>query len=380
MKIAATIAEFNPMHSGHVRLINEVKKTINPDIFAVILSGNFSERGDVTVKNKHVRAGWAIKAGADIVVELPFFYAVNCAEKFAEGAMKVLSCFGQRLTVAFGSESGNLNELERLSATVHSESEEDKKKIRAYLKEGNSLIRARAGALDEKGLFTPNNTLAIEYIESAKKYGFDSFTIKRESGFNDLSTENEFASAQAIRNCIFEDNFEKIDRFLPDFVKKSLNNCVFNNDMSDLIKYRLHTMKTEEIKRLPEVTEGLENRIKSALEISDDYDSLIRNVKSKRYTMARIKRILLYALTGLTADKMNYFYSAPPYARVLAVRDDKKEALKLLAENGCLVVNFKDVGSLPETVKDALYFENTVDGVYSVLSKSREPFNATFIK
>ncbi len=380
MKIAATIAEFNPMHSGHVRLINEVKNTINPDIFAVILSGNFSERGDVTVKNKHVRAGWAIKAGADIVVELPFFYAVNCAEKFAEGAMNVLSCFGQRLTVAFGSESGNLNELERLSSTVHSESEEDKKKIRAYLKEGNSLIRARAGALDEKGLFTPNNTLAIEYIESAKKYGFDSFTIKRESGFNDLSTENKFASAQAIRNCIFEDNFEKIDRFLPDFVKKSLNNCVFNNDMSDLIKYRLHTMKTEEIKRLPEVTEGLENRIKSALEISDDYDSLIRNVKSKRYTMARIKRILLYALTGLTADKMNYFYSAPPYARVLAVRDDKKDALKLLAENGCLVVNFKDVGSLPETVKDALYFENTVDGVYSVLSKSREPFNATFIK
>lgn len=380
MKIAATIAEFNPMHSGHVRLINEVKNTINPDIFAVILSGNFSERGDVTVKNKHVRAGWAIKAGADIVVELPFFYAVNCAEKFAEGAMKVLSCFGQRLTVTFGSESGNLNELERLSSTVHSESEEDKKKIRAYLKEGNSLIRARAGALDEKGLFTPNNTLAIEYIESAKKYGFDSFTIKRESGFNDLSTENEFASAQAIRNCIFEDNFEKIDRFLPDFVKKSLNNCVFNNDMSDLIKYRLHTMKTEEIKRLPEVTEGLENRIKSALEISDDYDSLIRNVKSKRYTMARIKRILLYALTGLTADKMNYFYSSPPYARVLAVRDDKKDALKLLAENGCLVVNFKDVGSLPETVKDALYFENTVDGVYSVLSKSREPFNATFIK
>lgn len=380
MEIAATIAEFNPMHSGHVRLINEVKNTINPDIFAVILSGNFSERGDVTVKNKHVRAGWAIKAGADIVVELPFFYAVNCAEKFAEGAMKVLSCFGKRLTVAFGSESGNLNELERLSSTVHSESEEDKKKIRAYLKEGNSLIRARAGALDEKGLFTPNNTLAIEYIESAKKYGFDSFTIKRESGFNDLSTENEFASAQAIRNCIFEDNFGKIDRFLPDFVKKSLNNCVFNNDMSDLIKYRLHTMKTEEIKRLPEVTEGLENRIKSALEISDDYDSLIRNVKSKRYTMARIKRILLYVLTGLTADKMNYFYSAPPYARVLAVRDDKKDALKLLAENGCLVVNFKDVGSLPETVKDALYFENTVDGVYSVLSKSREPFNATFIK
>ena len=139
-------------------------------------------------------------------------------------------------------------------------------------------------------------------------------------------------------------------------------------------------MKTEDIRHLPEVTEGLENRIKSALEISDDYDSLIRNVKSKRYTMARIKRILLYALTGLTADKMNYFYSAPPYARVLAVRDDKKDALKLLAENGCLVVNFKDVGSLPETVKDALYFENTVDDVYSVLSKSKEPFNAMFIE
>ena len=81
-KIVACVAEFNPLHSGHLRLFDAVKRDLMPDIFAVILSGNFSERGDVMVKNKHIRAQWAINAGADVVMELPFFYAVNCAEKF----------------------------------------------------------------------------------------------------------------------------------------------------------------------------------------------------------------------------------------------------------------------------------------------------------
>ena len=90
-KIVACVAEFNPLHSGHLRLFDAVKRDLSPDIFAVILSGNFSERGDVMVKNKHIRAQWAINAGADVALELPFFYAVNCAEKFAAGAMKTLS-------------------------------------------------------------------------------------------------------------------------------------------------------------------------------------------------------------------------------------------------------------------------------------------------
>ena len=96
-KIVACVAEFNPLHSGHLRLFDAVKRDLSPDIFAVVLSGNFSERGDVMVKNKHIRAQWAIKAGADVVLELPFFYAVNCAEKFAAGAMKTLSAFGAPL-------------------------------------------------------------------------------------------------------------------------------------------------------------------------------------------------------------------------------------------------------------------------------------------
>lgn len=257
-KIVACVAEFNPLHSGHLRLFDAVKRDLMPDIFAVILSGNFSERGDVMVKNKHIRAQWAINAGADVVMELPFFYAVNCAEKFAAGAMKILSCFGAPLTVAFGSESGNVNEISVLSEKIHNESEHEKSLIKQNLKSGMSLIRARAAALDENDFFTPNNTLALEYVHAMKKYGFSPYTIKREGSFSGLETDGNFASAQAIRNCVFSERFNEIERFLPDYVSNTLENCVSNDDLFSLVSYRLNTMNVDEIAALPEVIEGLE--------------------------------------------------------------------------------------------------------------------------
>ena len=362
-KIVACVAEFNPLHSGHLRLFDAVKRDLMPDIFAVILSGNFSERGDVTVKNKHIRAQWAINAGADVVMELPFFYAVNCAEKFAAGAMKILSCF-------------DVNEISALSEKIHNESEHEKSLIKQNLKSGMSLIRARAAALDENDFFTPNNTLALEYVHAMKKYGFSPYTIKREGSFSGLETDGNYASAQAIRNCVFSERFNKIERFLPDYVSNTLENCVSNDDLFSLVSYRLNTMTVDEIAALPEVIEGLENRIKQAAKTAKSYDELINAIKSKRYTMARIKRILLYAVAGLDKNKLDELYSAPAYARVLAVKDDKKDALKILGEN--LITSYSDFLSAPESVKAAIELENKVDDVYFVLSK--ENFNTVFVK
>lgn len=377
-KIVACVAEFNPLHYGHLRLFDAVKRDLSPDIFAVVLSGNFSERGDVMVKNKHIRAQWAINAGADVALELPFFYAVNCAEKFAAGAMKILSSFGAPLTVAFGSESGNVNEISALSEKIHNESEHEKSLIKQNLKSGMSLIRARAAALDENDFFTPNNTLALEYVHAMKKYGFSPYTIKREGSFSGLETDGNYASAQAIRNCVFSGRFNEIERFLPDYVSNTLENCVSNDDLFSLVSYRINTMTVDEIAALPEVIEGLENRIKQAAKTAKSYDELINAIKSKRYTMARIKRILLYAVAGLDKNKLDELYSAPAYARVLAVKDDKKDALKILGKN--LITSYSDFLSAPESVKAAIELENKVDDIYFVLSKEKENFNTVFVK
>lgn len=378
-KIVACVAEFNPLHTGHLRLFDAVKKELKPDVFAIVMSGNFSERGDVMVKNKHVRAEWAIKAGADIVLELPFFYAVNCAEKFAEGAMKTLSTFGETMTIAFGSECGDLSILQNLSDKVHNENDEDKLKIKAGLKSGLSLIKARASALDDGEFFTPNNTLAVEYLHALKKYNFSAFTIRREGEFSGLQTDGKVASAQAIRNSIFSGNTDDILRFLPSYVESSLQNCISNDSVFDLISYKLNIMSLEEIKNLPEVIEGLENRIKTASKTAKSYDELINGIKSKRYTMARVKRILLYAVTGLDKDTLHTLYSAPPYARVLAVRDDKKDVLAMLS-SGNLVTSYSDFENSTGGIRQALEFENKVDGVYFVASKEKENFNTLFIK
>lgn len=378
-KIVACVCELNPLHSGHKRLFDAVKTDLNPDVFAIVMSGNFTERGDISVKNKHVRAEWAIKAGADVVLELPFFYVVNCAEKFSEGAMKTLSSFNRPLTIAFGSESGNLDELRELSDKAHNETDFDKATIKKGLKDGLSLVKARAAALDENNVFTPNNTLAIEYLHAMKKYDFDAFTIKREGSFSGLETNGEYASAQAIRNCISFGKNSEISRFLPDFVNDTVDNCVFNDNVFDMISYKLNTMTLSEIAALPEVTEGLENRIKSVAETAKTYDELINGIKSKRYTMARIKRILLYALTGLDKSLMQQLYDVPAYARVLAVRNERKDVLKLLS-NGNIVTSYSDVKNADEKIKRALEFENVADGVYFVASKQKENFNTIFVK
>lgn len=378
-KIVACVTEFNPLHVGHLRLFDAVKRDLSPDIFACVLSGNFSERGDIMVKNKHIRAQWAIKAGADLVLELPFFYAVNCAEKFAAGAMKTLSVFNAPLTVAFGSESGNIEEILELSDKIHNESEKEKSLIKEGLKSGMSLIRARARALDDNEFLTPNNTLALEYVHAMKPYGYSAYTIKREGSFSGLETDGEYASAQAIRNCIFSDKFNEIERFLPYYVKNTLENCVSNDDIFDIVSYKLNTMSVEEIANLPDVIEGLENRIKQAAKSAKSYDELINAIKSKRYTMARIKRILLYAVAGLDKNKHCALYDTPAYARVLAVKDDKKDVLKTLSCNN-LITSYSDYLSADEKVKTAIELENKVDDIYFVLSREKEHFNTVFVK
>lgn len=379
MKIAATIAEYNPLHTGHLYHIGKTKEALQPDVFAVVMSGNFTQRGDIAVAEKHLRAAAAVKAGADVVLEIPSFYAVNCAEKFAEGALKTLSCFNSPLVLSFGSECGDIAVLKKLSETVHNEKEDFKNKIKNELKKGGSYPSARAAALGLAELDKPNDILALEYLHFAEKYGFDAFTVKREGAYNDNSADGKYASANAIRNYIFNGKIDNIKHFLPDYMLSSLTNCVFNNALGDMLFYKFGTMTKEEAARLNEVSEGLENRILDALGRSSDYESLCANVKTKRYTMARIKRIFLYALFGLDKADAEALYQTPPYARVLAAKSGREDVLSLLSgAGGGLILRGRDANGLSQKVRLALAYENKVDNVYAAASKQKSPFNAVF--
>ncbi len=274
MKIVATVAEYNPLHTGHLYHIERAKRELNPDAFVVVMSGNFTQRGDIAIIEKHKRAACAIKAGADIVIELPFIYAVNCAEKFADGAMKTLSCINSPLTITFGSECGDVEKLKELSAKAHDESAEATAIIRQKLDEGERLVKARAAAIDGGDLFSPNNILGIEYVRAAAIYGYDCHTVKREGDYNGDETNGEYASANAIRNSIFNGKIDEVSRFLPDYVISELKNCISNDALSDMLLYKILAEDTSWLKNLNEVTEGLENRVFAAAKKSKNYQQL----------------------------------------------------------------------------------------------------------
>ena len=174
MKIAATVAEYNPFHLGHLKQIEYIKKVINPERIVVIMSGNFTQRGEVALLNKFVRAKHAVLAGADAVIELPTVFATANAETFATGAINVLNSLGCVDGICFGIESGNKDEYLTLANAMLNETAEFKNALKTYLETGVSLAKAKFLAVkevygdkfNEQLINSPNNVLGLEYVKA----------------------------------------------------------------------------------------------------------------------------------------------------------------------------------------------------------------------
>lgn len=381
MKTFAIISEYNPLHNGHIYHIQQtlLKK---PDILACILSGNFTQRGDIAISNKHTRAKNAILAGADIVIELPSIYAVNCAELFAEGACKTLSLFDD-VTLSFGTESGNLTQLKKISAILNNEDEQAKIIIKNALNKGESYVTARLKHLTanyRNVISQPNNILALEYIKASTKYNHSLHTIRRIGDYNSKSLDNGFASATAIRSAIESGDFSAIKNHIPEYSFQSLANFTFNDSLLDMILYNITTLSTTNLSNIYGISEGLENRIKSSAKISNSYFELTNNIKTKRYTMARIKRTLLYILFNLTKDTENLLINSPPYIRVLALKKGREDILTALSKNtNNLIVKSSDLKYTDSNITDSVLFDELTSNIYDIASKTQSQFNCIFV-
>lgn len=358
MRVTAIISEYNPLHSGHAYHIARAAAETNPDALAVIMSGSLTQRGDFAVCGKYMRASWAVKAGADIVLELPVINAVSSAEKFAEGGVKLLSVFDNP-TLSFGSECGNLKLLCGAADCLGAESAEFKAHLSLKLKEGKTYAKARSEAAKSTDcaaaeiMDTPNNILALEYIKAARGKDIALHTVKRlGGGYNDGSLDREFASATAVRTALFNGNFNDIIRFLPDFVAVDLKNFACSADISDILLYKLAAMTAEEIGGLYEIGEGLENRISRYAKYAKSYEELIAKVKTKRYTLAKIKRVMLYALLDLTKQKAAELLAASPYFNVLALKEGRNDILSEIGKRtDNLVVKNGDIQKLADSTR-----------------------------
>ncbi len=375
MSIVGIIAEFNPMHSGHKYLIEKAKELTGCDTALCIMSGNFTQAGNVAIKDKFIRANIAIEHGFDIVIELPTIYATSSAEYFSKGAIEILNSLPIDY-ICFGSETGDPDVLYLIAQKLVKNNELIWETITEALKSGISFAQAREYAIskilskEEIEISTKsNNILAIEYLKNLIKLNskIKPIAIKR---------DETAISATSIRNSIKEkSNIKEIEKSIlsPNII---LDSPVVNDNTFNFIKYAVLSLNKEKIKDIAEVTEGLENKIYDELNNSLSYEEFIKAIKSKRYQLSKIKRILNNILLNITKDEFIKLQNSNKYyARVLAINPNrKKEILSFITKNSSILVitsiNDKIIKNLDELSQSSLLLDIKSSNIYSIFSNN----------
>ena len=379
MKICAAVCEYNPFHNGHKIHIEYIKNVIKPDYIVIIMSGNFCERGDIAVIDKYTRAKHAILAGADAVIELPAVFANANAEVFASGAMKLINALPGEKTLCFGAENADLNGIVTAAKATLLETDEFKAVLKQKLKDGESLIRARSYALKETNpnvdfsfLEKPNNVLGVEYVRAVLKndYDINVHPITRlGAGYNDDCFDKETPSALAIRTAIKNGKKPKIKQAVPPFVYKDLPETL--PDADKLIIYSLLSTDKRKLKDILDCTEGLENRIKALIKDNFTLDDLLEKLRTKRYTEARLKRILISCLLKIKKSLVLNALESDLYLKALAV-NKKSDVLSVLSKSAYpLLTRKNDVNLLSGTAKKVFERDVFAQDVYNLTVNAR---------
>ena len=343
MKLAAIICEFNPLHTGHKRLIDYAKSI--SDKVVCIMSGNFTQRGLPACADKYSRAVHALMAGADAVVEMPTVFATSAAENFAFGGVSIAAKLGADFLV-FGSECGDLPTLNRCADVIENTAVQEK--IKQEIAKGVSYPKALALATGLAELDKPNNTLSIEYLRAIRKTGssITPLTIIREDNRNE-NTPLNYVSSSCLRK-----NKELLAKYSFDFVEKSVSNGI-ENIYCELAPIILSVTTKEQLRTIEGVSEGLENRIFNA-DKSMGYDRMIEEIKTKRYTRLKLQRIVLHTILNITKEYVLNCKTEFPTFKMLAT---KQNAVTLIPRTD---------GKFDETTKRA-------DCLYSALGGKKPP-------
>lgn len=349
-KVLGIIAEYNPFHNGHLYHIEQSKELVHPDYTVCIVSGNFVQRGNVSIIDKWSKAEMALNGGANLVIELPTIYSVSSAENFSEGCIKILDSLKLDTVLSFGSECGDINVLDQFAEILYQEPPEYKSLLNHELQTGISYPKARENALlmyvnnirkYANTLSCPNNILGVEYLKAIKKLKSNvlPITLKRYAVDHDEEEiVDSFASSTHIRELLCEN--KSISKLVPRYTYEILARQI-NSGKSVLdivafereILYALRRLSLNSIKNLPDVNESLANSFLAAINSCNSYNEVLNKVKSKSYTMSRLQRILVYALLGITKEDMAEAKKAKPYIRVLGVDEKGRQLLSELAKS-----------------------------------------------
>lgn len=360
MRIAGIIAEYDPFHKGHAAHIAATRAPDGGDAthIVAVISGSFTQRGEPALVTKFRRAEMALAEGADLVLELPLPYAMAPAEIFANGGVAILKALGCVDMLSFGSECGDVECLCRLASLA--DQADYKAELQTVMNSGIPYAAASQAAAakllgDEAAapLASPNNTLGLEYIRAAKQQGADFafFTLQRQGALHtDKAPKQGFASATLLREMVRQGNTDGAAPYMPEYAHAILQAAAEAGQVtSDTAKLeaallaRLRRMTPENFAALPWLSEGLENRLYKASRTATAYEELLAAVKTRRYPLARLRRVLWAALLEMTAADTD---GLPPYIRVLGMNARGREILAASAPTLPLLTRTAQVGAL----------------------------------
>lgn len=361
MRVLGIVTEYNPFHNGHLYHIEKAKEITGCDYVVSVMSGNFIQRGLPALVNKWSRTEMALLNNVDLVIELPAYYSIASAEQFAFGSVSLLNSLEIIDSLCFGSETGSIEALDYIAEILTKEPEEFKKLLAIHLETGISFPSARTLALKDYIHFKdnnslsqlttePNNILGIEYIKALKRLGskIEPFTIKRyKTDYNSTNFKGEIASATAIRKTLYKKDLNQLKAVMPqkafDILEREIKmgrGPVFPEAFETAILTQLRKSKPESLLNIPDVREGIENRIKKASLSSGSLSELLTKIKAKRYTLTSIQRIISCHLLGINKHDLQEFNSngGPQYIRVLGFNSKGKELLSKIKSSSLPLV------------------------------------------
>lgn len=389
MKAVGLVTEYNPFHNGHLYHLNKAMELTGADISVAVMSGDFVQRGEPAVLDKYTRTSMALNSGVNLVVELPVNYAVSSAESFAAGALKVLD-YIKADSIAFGSESGNIERLSKLAHILCDNEDTLYKEISKYTANGISYAAARQKVVEKLTdkdtaamLTSSNNILAVEYLKAIIKnnYAIKPYTIKRQGdSYNDTDIRSEYASATALRGNLKADNISKYIPVKAGLILSSNTNYIYPDDITEALFTRLlgilfassydKNVFIENVMQYPDVSKEIAGRLyKSAMDMitrtvpqrseSKDnglfsFGSLCEHIKTKEVPLSRIKRALVRITLGLDKKHMKK-YSNAPYIRVLGFDKKGQEYLSYI----------RKTVEVPLITKTADYKEILLDDIHA---------------
>ena len=397
MNVLGIVAEYNPFHNGHEYQIKELKKQIDADYCIIAMSGNFLQRGIPSILSKHCRAEMALRAGADLVIEIPSVWACSSAEYFANGGVNTLLNTGVITHLGFGAETTKLSMLKTLARIFVENNPSVQSNLFSMIRSGNNYATARANSLNtlidfvsankiltdsinsgdihlleladsniNEVLSASNNILGIEYLKVLLKNNSSVIPISlpRKGGtYNTQEITGRFSSATSIRNDIFKnidtnldsyskmgadeiqkhasDNastitwFEAVPETTRKIILKNEQILIHEDDISSMLGYKLFLEKNKTYSDYADCSVNFSNKIANNIYEYENFTQFRHLLKSKDITYTRLSRILLHILLNIkqTDYDLGKELGYAPYLRILGFNKNSKDLLSHIKQN-----------------------------------------------